>query len=259
MRYRELEFAFGKTRRFASAARRVLDISSPKWVSVALAHHMRNAQVRAVNAFEDDARQTAAHARILGLHNLDCEVQDARSLGFPDNSYDLVVSRSDFRRIALEEGAVPQVSREVGRVLAPGGTAILTVPFPALCPAAEGTHEVCAGDEGKGKADQCGCDDGCERLMDNFVAASGLKLRYLGFIDERFLDLGPRKSHARHESGFTWQHLPFGSLRLPLSRLIFSAPKPLAWCRRPQVACVVMQKPRGDLHGYQRLWSLTET
>ena len=67
--------------------------------------------------------------RPLRFEGLDIRLMNASDLVFPDNSFDSVVSRSVYEHIS----DVDQATREVARVLAPGGIAVIVVHlFPSL-------------------------------------------------------------------------------------------------------------------------------
>jgi 2-polyprenyl-6-hydroxyphenyl methylase/3-demethylubiquinone-9 3-methyltransferase len=65
-----------------------------------------------------------AHARTLALENLKFEVADIQRLTHPDGSFDVVVSCETVEHVPDPRLAV----RELARVLAPGGTLVLTTP-----------------------------------------------------------------------------------------------------------------------------------
>lgn len=109
---------------------RILDVGSPKCFGMYLAHHF------AVEAHLTDIdAPTLREAKCLwggGKHKAKGAVhlsrQDARSLGFPDGCFDVVFSMSVVEHIEGREGDA-QAIREMVRVLKPGGTLALSVPF----------------------------------------------------------------------------------------------------------------------------------
>jgi hypothetical protein len=80
--------------------------------------------------------------------------------------------------------------------------------------------------------------------MRNIVRASGLELVELNFIEERFFLKDPRKRMAHYINSTEQQNTWFGPWYPLLSHVFLSPPKPLAECRKPYLACVVLRKPR---------------
>lgn len=74
----------------------------------------------------DVNEEDLAHARALnaGVENLYYELNDALSLSYADQSFDLVVSCEVIEHV----GQPGQMLKEIGRVLRPGGLAIMTFP-----------------------------------------------------------------------------------------------------------------------------------
>jgi SAM-dependent methyltransferase len=106
---------------------RILDVASPKLVSLYLAHR-NNVDVQATDL--DDEKlfsrwKVAADA--LDAKNYHVSFQDARHLRFPDNYFDLVYSISVIEHIP-EDGDT-QALQEFQRVLKPGGIALVEVPY----------------------------------------------------------------------------------------------------------------------------------
>lgn len=243
VRYREFDFALRAVQRHAPAPRRVLDIGSPKLIPLTLARQMPMAQIRATDVLEREANWVGGAAGRLGMGNLRAEVQDARALSCDDESFDLVTSISVFEHIAPEiDGELPAV-RELARVLAPGGTAVLTVPFARRYFA----------DYVTGSAyERTGAPDekiffqrfyDHDLLMRNIVRASGLELAELQFIEERYFLRDPRRRMAHYVNSSPRQNFWFGPWYPLLSHVFLSPPKPLERCRKPYLACIVLRKP----------------
>lgn len=243
VRWRELEFALAAVRRFHPAPRAVLDISSPKLLPVTLAAALPGATVRATDIVDDEVSSVAFAAEHLELANVVAERADARALPYPDGAFDLVTSVSVFEHIAPEaDGDVP-AARELGRVLAPGGVAVLTVPFSR-----EGFAEYRAGSVYERRA---GADERIffQRFYDeptlhrNIVASSGLEVASLEFVEERWFSADPHTRMAHYVNRTGRQKLVWGLWYYPLSRVFLSPPRPLAECRKPYLACLVLRKP----------------
>jgi SAM-dependent methyltransferase len=242
VRWRELEFALAAVRRFAPGARAVLDISSPKLLPVTLAAALPAATVRATDIVDDEVRFVAGAAAHLELGNLIADHADARALAYPDAAFDLITSVSVFEHIAPEaDGDVP-AARELGRVLAPGGIAVLTVPY-----ARDYFAEHRAGSVYEREA---GGDERIffQRFYDeptlrrNIIDPSGLEVASLEFVEERHFSADPHTRMAHYVNHTGRQKLLFGLWFYPLSRVFLSPPRPLAACRKPYLACLVLRK-----------------
>jgi SAM-dependent methyltransferase len=109
----------------SKAPKRILDVSSPKLPSLILGRH---AEVWATDL--DDPQlmsrwKTMADA--LGLRSYHARYENACWLSFPDASFDLVYSISVIEHIP--EGGDNQALAEFARVVRPGGTVIVEVPY----------------------------------------------------------------------------------------------------------------------------------
>ena len=109
-----------------SSARRILEIGSSK---LPLALHLASRTSAEVYATDLDpiVRVQSRYAERLGIarDRLRAGVEDARHLAFPDGYFDRVISVSTIEHVQ----AVEQAAAEIGRVLSPGGIAVITVPF----------------------------------------------------------------------------------------------------------------------------------
>ncbi len=109
---------------------RILDVGSPKCFGLYLAYHFP-AQVHLTD-IDGPAVQEAECLWNGVKHKAKGSVrlarQDARSLGYPDNTFDVVFSMSVVEHIQGSEGDTRAV-REMVRVLRPGGVLALSVPF----------------------------------------------------------------------------------------------------------------------------------
>lgn len=120
--------------------RRVLDVSSPKLLSLMLA---RQAEVWATD-LDDPAiyRYWGKLASVLQLKSYRPEYQDATRLRYPDETFDLVYSISVIEHIPGRGDCDALV--EFRRVLKPGGTLVIEVPYRRI------SAEITAGYDSKG-------------------------------------------------------------------------------------------------------------
>ena len=242
VRFRELDFALRAVREFQPAPRRVLDISSPKLLPLTVAKGAPEARVLAIDIVPDEVESVRSAAEYAGVENLSAELADARALRCEDGSFDLITSISVFEHIAPEaDGDVP-AARELGRVLAPGGVAVLTVPFSTsyFAEYREGTVYERASERGEPIFFQRFYD--LDALRRNIIEPSGLEVASLGFVEERLFSSDPHRRMAHYINSNNRQKLFFGPLFFPLSRIFLSAPRPLDECRKPYIACLVLRK-----------------
>lgn len=244
VRYRELDFALRAVERYKPSPRCVLDISSPKLVPLAIAHQYPRAAVRSTDIIQTEIDWVTRSAHTLDLPNLQPELADARKLEYDDNAFDLITSISVFEHIAPEtDGELPAV-REMARVLAPGGVAVLTVPFSHKYFADYVAGDVYerSGHPGKPIFFQRFYD--LPLLKRNIIDASGLELVDLRFIEERYFFRDPRRRMAHYINASPRQRLWIGPLYPLLSHVFLSSPKALDRCTKPYLACIVLRKPR---------------
>jgi SAM-dependent methyltransferase len=228
--------------KYVTAAQNVLDIGSPKLLSLSLAVNMQSVIVHSIDILQAEADEAMENASRLRCENLVPGVQDARCLGYADNSFDLIVSLSVFEHIAPEMGGEVPASRELGRILAPKGIAVLTVPFSRTYFAEYRVGQIYERASSHEEPIFFQRFYDYDLLMRNIVQASGLDLLYLGFIEERFFSRDPRKRMAHYVNSSPRQNALFGLFFPILSRVFLSAPKPLESCKKPYVACLVLKK-----------------
>ena len=242
VRWRELSFVYEAIDNLAIAPKRVLDISSPKLLPLTIARKCPQAMVHSGDIVEAEVSLVEKAKYCLKMKNITAHIEDARNLSFPDNYFDLITSISVFEHIAPEIGGEIPASRELKRVLAPGGIAILTVPF-----ARESFAEYVKGSIYERTANS---DEAIffQRFYDtsllkkNIIEPSALELVALKFIDERFFYKDPRKRLSHYINSSTYQNLIFGSFYPILARIFLSEPKALEDCQKPYIACLVMEK-----------------
>jgi SAM-dependent methyltransferase len=200
---------------------RILDIGSPKLLSVYLAQQI-GAEVYASDIDDYFLDEFGLIKAAMGIpdRNLRLEVQDGRSLTYPDNAFDKVYSVSVIEHIP--EHGDSECLREIGRVLRPGGEALITVPYwPTSKDEYRSPNFYWAGasvTRADGKVffqRRYSLDDLSTRL----IKPSGLQLSKLAFVGERVL------THARHEF-CEFLPPPTGPIHPILSRLVHTRPVP---------------------------------
>ena len=243
VRWREFDFALRAVKQFAPAPDQVLDISSPKLLPLTIASQVRGCSVVATDILEREVNWVRGAGERLNLSKMTARVEDARRLRFGDNRFDLVTSISVIEHIAPESGGEIPAMQEIARVLAPGGVAIITVPFSRTYFADYQAGNVYERTSSDGEPIFFQRFYDLNMLMTNIVAASGLELASLQFIEERHFSDNPRRRVAHYVNGSARQMFWFGPWYPLLSHIFLSQPKPLEGCAKPYLACVVLRKP----------------
>lgn len=223
----------------------VLDIGSPKLLSLYLAEHV----VARVHATDIENYFVSEYEYLRGLEGIPPEkyllgVADGRELPFDDGAFTKVFAISVIEHIPGDGDSA--CMREIRRVLAPGGKCLLTVPFAPV-----GRDEYAKGDDFYWSASSvAGADDseGKSRgvfyqrryseqdLRDRLIAPSGMRLERLAFVGERVLT---RSAHEFCE----YLPLQLGPIHPLASRLIHTPPT-ASWStlKKPLCALVVLRK-----------------
>jgi SAM-dependent methyltransferase len=246
VRWREFDFALRAIKRHMRSPRYVLDISSPKLLPLTVASELRGCKVLSTDILEREVNWVRMAGDRLGLGNLTTRTLDARETPFRSNLFDLITSVSVFEHIAPERGGEIPAIREVARVLAPGGVAILTVPF---------SRQYFADYQCGTVYERSSMDQepiffqrfyDLDMLQQNIIAASGLDLLSLRFIDERHFSKDPHRRVAHFVNGSQRQTFWFGPMYPLLSHLFLSQAKGLEGCSKPYLACIVLRKGRAN-------------
>jgi len=129
-------FFFGESikRYLASTSKdvrpRVLDVGSPKMFGLGLARssnvEIEMTDISPLNIHEYRVMWNAVRARAKGTARF--SIQDARSLAYPSNQFDVVYSMSVLEHVDGTDGDT-QAATELLRVLKPGGLLIFSVPY----------------------------------------------------------------------------------------------------------------------------------
>jgi SAM-dependent methyltransferase len=237
--WRSVEYELALDRASFTAGDRVLDIGSPKLLSLYIAEKT-GASVTATDIEDYFITEYELLRQLRGISSerLRLSVEDGRKLSFPDGSFDKVYSISVVEHIP-DQGDIDCV-REMARVLAPGGLCILTVPFwPTSRVDWREADFYWSRGAGAGTDDKVffqrrySHDD----LLDRLVRPSGLRLIELSYVGERVM------AKSRHEF---CEFLPpiTGPVQPLLARLLLTRPVG-DWraLRKPLCALVVLQKP----------------
>ncbi|MBD3305827.1 methyltransferase domain-containing protein [candidate division KSB3 bacterium] len=242
VRYREFEFALSALNSCPNSPGTVLDLSSPKLLPLTIAASFPETPVYATDILPAESLFVEKSAKSLRLTNVIPEIQDCRALRYPDASFDVITSLSVFEHIAPEQdGEIPAV-KELARVLAPHGIAILTVPFSKKYFAEYRTGRVYERISSETVPIFFQRFYDYDLLLSNIIQASGLSLLYLGCIEERYFFQDPHKRLAHYINSTRRQTMVFGIWFPVLARIFLSAPQPLDVCRKPYIACIVLKK-----------------
>lgn len=129
--WRTAEFAYVWRRLDPGTPMRVLDVGSPKDLAAFLARR-RHYEVVATDILPSAVLLSQRYARAQGVDGsgpgrVRSEVQDGRSLPYPDGSFDAAYSVSVLEHIPDDGDG--QALRELVRAVRPGGLIVVTVPF----------------------------------------------------------------------------------------------------------------------------------
>jgi SAM-dependent methyltransferase len=131
--WRSVEFAYVWEKLRQRPGERVLDLGSPKDLAFFLARH-RGLEVVATDILPTTIDLCRRCARAQGMEGgrpgaVSSQVEDGRSLSFPDSSFEAAYSVSVLEHIPGSGDSV--AIRELVRVVKPGGLVVLTVPYDA--------------------------------------------------------------------------------------------------------------------------------
>jgi len=107
----------------------VLDVSSPQWLTLALAAEHPEVQFTYINIIDEELHAFSDIARACELRNVRHVKADVRALEIPDASFDVIMSVSVIEHVYPENGGDLQALAEMKRVLKSEGRMAITVPY----------------------------------------------------------------------------------------------------------------------------------
>jgi SAM-dependent methyltransferase len=237
--WRSLEYRLALEEGRFAPGERVLDVGSPKLLSLWIAERI-GADVVAtdIESYFIEEYEMLRRARGVAPERLRLAVEDGRQLSFEDASFDKVYSLSVLEHIP--DHGDSECVRELARVLAPGGRCVLTVPFWP-------TSRI----DWRGSDDfywsGASIDDDAGRvfyqrryseadLHERLVEPSGLRLAKMRFVGDRWSRRGDRE---------LCELLPpaTGPLQPALARLLTTPPaEDWRTLRKPLCALLVLEK-----------------
>lgn len=220
---------------------KILDISSPKILSLYYARHYKS-DVYATDILEQPLEEALLFRRRFSLDNLFVQKEDARSLSFPDNYFDKIFSVSVFEHIApARKGEIPAV-REAVRVLKAGGILVLTLAF-----ANSYFEEYKKGSvyERQAKKNELNFfqrfyDD--ETLAENIIHPSGLELLDKVYIGEKYYTKTPGSTLSNYIDSSWLQIMFFGPFHKIFSNWFLVECREKSKLRKPVIVCLKLKK-----------------
>ncbi len=224
-----------------SASDRVLDVGSPKLLSLFIADRLK-AEVYATDIESYFVNDYAAFRRQRGIqdtrfHALEA---DGRHLPFPDGHFSRAYSMSVLEHIP--ERGDSECVKEIARTLAPGGVFVLTVPFAPVSAEEFKNPESFYWSGNSGEADGTSKRFFQRRyserdLHERLILPSGLRLRKVEYLGDR-VALSNGSEISRYLPPLT------GPIQPLLSRIFHESPS-ASWTnlKKPLGALVVLEKP----------------
>lgn len=109
----------------------ILDVSSPQWFILQLAHRFPHARFVYLNILEEELEPFRHIANACGIRNLTFVRGDVRYPPFAAHLFDRIFSLSVIEHVAPAEGGDVTALVAIRSLLAPSGQLILTLPFKA--------------------------------------------------------------------------------------------------------------------------------
>ena len=200
--WRTVEFRLVLTHGQFKPGERVLDIGSPKLISLYLAKHAGvDVYATDIDRYFVDEYDSLRKWERLPDDRYHVDVQDGRKLTYQSGMFDKVFSISVLEHIP--EDGDSECMREIGRVLAPGGRCLITVPFARVSqdqyrPAGDFYWSTSSQTNDNGKVFFQRRYSEAD-LVDRLIIPSGLKLVQSRFVGERLFGKSDRE---------LFEHLP---------------------------------------------------
>jgi SAM-dependent methyltransferase len=221
--WRSLEFRLTWQQGEFSSRDTVLDIGSPKLFSLYLASKI-GARVHATDIDDYFVDEYRTLRRDFGVpaERMAIEVEDGRALNYRDAQFSRVYSVSVIEHIP--ESGDSECAREIGRVLEPGGIALITVPF---WPTSKDVFR--RADAFYWAGSSVAASDGSgtvffqrryseHDLRTRLIEPSGLEVEERLFVGERLL------KNSEHEFSEVLPRIGTGPFQPLLSRLVHTSP-----------------------------------
>jgi SAM-dependent methyltransferase len=237
--WRSVEYRLALEEGRFAPGERVLDVGSPKLLSLWIADRLRAEVVATdIESYFIEEYELLRTARRVPPERLRLAVEDGRRLSFDDASFDKVYSLSVLEHIP--DAGDSECVRELARVLAPGGRCVLTVPFwPTSRVDWRDPDFYWSGasvDDASGRVFYQRRYSHAD-LHERLVEPSGLRLARLRFVGDRWARRGDRE---------LCELLPpwTGPLQPALAGVLTTAPS-AEWrtLRKPLCALLVLEKP----------------
>lgn len=242
--WRLVEFQLVRDAGNFQRADRILDIGSPKLLAIYLAKTL-GADVYATDI---DDYFIQEYSKLGSLEQLPpdrfhVEVEDGCHLTYENDFFTKVFAISVLEHIPDKGDS--DCAREIGRVLAPGGLCMITVPFsPTSQNVYKKANQIYWAKPEDESADQATFFQrrySESDLYDRLIGPSGLRLKAVRFVGERILQ------HSKKE---LFEYIPFyGTVAIglahPVLSRLFHTPPAATWQElgKPLCALVVLEKP----------------
>ena len=222
----------------AQSSDRILDIGSPKLLSLFLAENI-GAEVFSTDIEDYFVRDYSFIRQMMNISSgkFHVQVEDGRKLSFTDNYFNKIYSISVIEHIPGNGDA--ECVKEIGRVLSKGGTCAITVPFSPVS-----KDEFKEGDFYWAKSSTSSNDGKVffqrryseEDLHNRLIKPSGLKLKKLQYVGENVM--------ANSKNELDEYLSPFLGPIHPLMSKLFHTEPVDSWksIKKPLCALIVLEK-----------------
>ncbi len=203
---------------------KVLDVSSPQWLSIYLADKYPEVDFLYINIIDEELEPFREIADAVNLSNLRYLKGDVRELELDDNSFDRVISVSVIEHVYPEEDGDLKALHEIRRVLKPGGELLMTLPFKN-----DGNIVYMDGPvyERNGQERKFYAREYDQQTFDKLISSSGLSKSGVWYICEKhgiypvdYYEWGPGKGSFKAKCLFKLRRLSERIFRKPLDKLL---------------------------------------